>query len=393
MALHKIYLVATLQMLAWHTVMPLVPLYVVGLGGTAATVGLVAAITALAPLLLGVTAGTLVDRFKASRVMALGMLASCAGTAMLWQTPGLTAVMAAMILISLAQMSVALACQASIARLADPSKRAQQYGYFSFWVSLGMLIGPVAGGFLLDHLGFAAAFLSTFGWSVFGLLAIISRRAVNGAAQQQDIAAINKPGTGPDMKAMLRDPGMEVVLAVSFVILFAFSLRTSFLPIYLTQAGLSASVMGLLLSSQSLAAMAIRPFLGWANTTFGAGRLLQMALLFGIAGLAAIPLLTAFTPLLLACLCLGVANGVSQPTTMTLIATMSGGKGVAFGLRMSVQRLGQLLGPLSYGALIGLLGMTAAFWAGAAALLGAIALTSRVRLDSNRPIAQITVKG
>src|SRR3970040_126285 len=64
--------------------------------------------------------------------------------------------------------------QTLIAAWSRPAERARTYGFHSFWVSAGMVSGPLVGGLLVGVAGFGAPFLAARGCAVG--ICVLTRR-------------------------------------------------------------------------------------------------------------------------------------------------------------------------------------------------------------------------
>jgi MFS family permease len=172
---------------------------------------------------------------------------------------------------------------------------------------------------------------------------------------------------------------VRFILWVVFLSLFAWDIKLSFLPLYLQSVGLPTSEIGLIFSCMSGGSMVIRPLLGTLTGRFGRRPILLSAVGLGAIGIGLVPFLRAFWPLALAATAAGVASGITQPLTMSLIAgnVRPGEQGLAMSLRMSTNRLADLLSPIVFGALVAWTGLGGAFGVAAATLLAGVAVVGR----------------
>jgi MFS family permease len=198
---------------------------------------------------------------------------------------------------------------------------------------------------------------------------------------------------------MLREAQTRHVLMANFAGVFAFSLRQSFYPLYLTSLGMPKTLIGLLISTQALCSMISRPVLGAATARFGSTRVLAAAMTFTSIGVASTVALRTFWPLAAAIGLTGVGMGLLAPLSMSLIAGRAApdAQGVAAGLRVSAMQFAQLTSPLLCGLAVGMFGLNAAFAVGAAVAAGGLVpvmmLQSRRRLFAcaEAPSAQMAL--
>jgi MFS family permease len=91
------------------------------------------------------------------------------------------------------------------------------------------------------------------------------------------------------------------------------------------------------------------------------------------------PLLRQFWPLALAALSTGMAWGFTQPLTMSLIAgsVAPAERGLALSLRMTSNRLAEVVSPIVFGGLIAVAGLGSAFFLSAGVLAAGLLIIAR----------------
>ena len=134
--------------------------------------------------------------------------------------------------------------------------------------------------------------------------------------------------------------------------------------------------------------MISRFFLGRLATWLGRGRLLTSSIALAAVGMALVPVPMPGWLLVLTVVVMGLGLGAGQPLTMSWLAeaTPPGLRGRAMSLRLTGNRLGQVLVPSAAGALAVGAGAAGVLWltAGALALVG---LTSRTMPGAHPPDA------
>ncbi len=378
-----IYILGVAFVMAWHTVTPLIPLYAASLGASALGVGAVVGASTIFPFVLGIHLGAASDRYGPGRLARVMSLLFAAAFAFLVLGRGLPAVALAVAVLGLADLGLAIVTQAYVGSVGRPDERYRNFGYFSLWMSLGALLGPIVGGAVADRLGFHAAF--GVGLVLAVAAAVISWTLL--ASGRRPAAMPRRPvlGLAADM---LREPQTRGVLMVNFAGVFAFSLRQSFYPLYLTSIGLPITLVGVLISTQALCSMMSRPVLGAVTARFGSTRVLTAAMTFTSIGVASTVLFRAFWPLAVTIGLTGIGMGLLAPLSMSLIAGRAGpgAQGVAAGLRVSAMQFAQLASPLLCGVAAAMFGLSAPFALGAAVAAGGLVpvmmLRSRRRVSA-----------
>src|SRR3712207_1383647 len=239
--------------------------------------------------------------------------------------------------------------QAAVANTAGPGRFDTAFGHYTFAASLGQALGPalitVAGGegALPDT---RPVFLVATGIAV---LLLACTAVLRFPVRER---AAGAPETG-GMGTLLRLPGLVRALTISCVVLAAVDITLVYLPALGADRGLAAGTVGLLLTVRAAASMTSRFFLGHLVRLTGRRRLMltSVALSAGTMAAVAVPMPLAGTAVLVVLLGLGL--GVGQPLTMSWLAEMApaGLRGRAMSLRLTGNRLGQVLIPSTVGLL------------------------------------------
>lgn len=364
------YAMAACHMIMWQVTAPLIPLYLSDLGASSVGLGLIMGAAGILPLFIGVHLGAMVDLYGPAIVAQWSGVVGIASFLALASSADLRSVTVAYTLIGVAQMGLTVSSQTLVAEWSTGATRDRNFGYYSFWVSSGMVIGPVVGGLAADLWGFRTALLlgATLAFPVLGLALLLKPRPSHGSLDRAFRSAFNAAG------GMIQNPTIALTLVISFLIVFAYSLKQSFYPLYLRHVGLSTTLIGTIFAIHSISSMLVRPLLGWGVTRFGYTRMLLSGIAFAALGMGAIPLVVHFAPLAAAAAVVGIAMGLTQPLTMSIIAGAVGPelRGLALGVRLTTQRLAVAISPVIFGLVTTGLGIGTAFYTAALVLTGAM---------------------
>lgn len=363
--------IAVTTIIAWQIVTPLIPLRMDALGASPQAIGFAISGTNILPLLLAMPMGVLSD-FCGPSVVALwsaGLYA--ASLAFLVLSGTLASMVAAVALMGLAHLGLTITTQALTAAHAPAAQLDKSYSHYSFWVAGGMVVGPMIGGFAADIMGYRSAFVFALGFAILSVLGALRFQPLlhRGPDPDSSIPHFVIPTAG-------RLGKVGVVLFLSFLIGAAFSIRVSFLPIYLHDVGLSIRLIGSIFALQSVASMAVRPLIPFAIVRFGHGVMLTSGVAAAAVATATIPLFTSFVPLAATGALLGVALGFTQPITMSLVTTLtnSSSHGLTISLRLAALRLALVIGPLGFGLAAARFGIGSAFYLAASSLVAGLIL-------------------
>ncbi len=262
--------------------------------------------------------------------------------------------------------------------------RAERLGWFSNARSLGYVIGPAVGGFLLLHVSAEAVF------TVIGLLSCLAFVPVLQLQDKGRTIAAGQRWSWTSVLQTIRD-GVRVrsvwlfglVEAVMFVALYALK---AFLPLFALGEGFNSAEIGLFFAVQEGANMIAKPLGGRLADRVGKPPLL-VASLFGTA--ITLPLLTLTATswqILLLAIALGIWQGILFSASNALIAddVANTSLGVGMGLFGMLSNAGKVIGPLAGGLLLRYVSYLTTFSI-IAALLAATALALLPNAFRSRP--------
>lgn len=336
--------------------------------------GAIGASFAVVPLLLAVGIGALTDRLGEKTLMITGggiLLGSTACFALLGSSiPGL---LLATVTLGVGHLCSVVGQQAYVANITDSSRYDTAFGHYTFAASAGQAAGP---GFIALFGGSAA--IPDTGAIFVASAAVAATLLVVTLALPRTTGARGRTGDQGSLRTLVRRPGLLRALTVSSVVLAAVDISLVYLPALGAERDVSAATIGALLSVRAVFSMASRLFLGQLAARLGRGRLLVGSVAGAAVGMALLPAPLPVWSLFVVVAAMGFGLGVGQPMTMSWLAdaTPPGLRGRAMSLRLTGNRLGQVVVPTAAGAFAASAGAGAVLWATAAAL-GAVALAAR----------------
>ena len=168
---------------------------------------------------------------------------------------------------------------------------------------------------------------------------------------------------------------------MSGVTLTGIELFTFYFPVYGRFIGLSASSIGIVMSSYAVAAFIVRLGMHTAARRIGEIGVLTASLFMAGVTFLLVPLVSHAPLLALVAFLLGLGLGCAQPLTILLTYNHApeGRSGEALGMRLTVNKLTQILVPLVFGGMGSAFGLIPVFWANGAFLLagGVVSLAER----------------
>jgi MFS family permease len=332
-----------------------------------AWLGVLGASFAIVPLLLAVPSGQATDRFGERRVMLVGsVLMALSGVVLAVAGTGPAGVVLGTVVLGTGHLLSVVGQQAAVANSAAPGTFDSAFGYYTFAASLGQAVGPA----LIILIGGRQSIPDT------GTIFLVA--AGTGVVLIACTLAIRMPprttaGGDADhggMRTLLRMPGLVRALLLSCVVLAAVDITLVYLPALGADRGLAAGFIGLLLTLRAVASMTSRFFLGRLVARAGRRHLMITSVALSAVSMAALGLPLSPAAMIGLVVVLGLGLGVGQPMTMALLATSAppGLRGRAMSLRLTGNRLGQVLIPSAVGAVAAGVGAAGVLYATAAAL-------------------------
>lgn len=351
------------------------------LGATPAEIGLIAGAYAALSLVTALPVGALIDRRGARGFFLIGAgLIGLAGLADALAT-SLVVLALSQAVVGLGQVCCALALQTMAAKGGPPESSDRRFARMAVAVSIGQLIGPALAGSILERFeegGTEAVFLVAVALSGLGAALAWSRRtwAQPGGAVPHERAA-------GGIFRMVGIPGMRPALGTSIAVLTAVDILIAYLPVLGEERGLTPGFVGLVLSIRAGASLVSRLAVGPLIDSLGRRMTLVATIVVAgsaMAGLAFARQPWAFVALAVA---LGFGLGLGQPITSAWVSARApaGRVSASLALRVTGNRLGQLILPAAFGALAGVAGTAIVFGAAAGALLGSALWVRGAALD------------
>jgi MFS family permease len=357
---------------AFSMTRPIISVYALSNGITGLQLGTVLSVYALLPMIVAVPSGFIADAIGRTNVLRVGagmMIGS--GVVYLISNQFWILVMA-QILARIGQMAVWLAVQVMITGGSKEGSEGR-FATFSLYMALGQLLAPVLSGFLSDHNGYTTVFI---GYTFTSMLLFVSAWKCQDESFEKKLSdtAINKTlnlhNATSSLRVMafqssrlIRNRIFAVILLTTFISLFIMDVRTAYLPVYLESLSMSHTQIGLLISSAALSSLFVRPIYPILIRKIGFRQLLIWTYIVSLLLLFLSPILHNYYALFGIVFITGLALGINQPLTLSMIAkfTEPSERGLGIGLRLMANRTSQLLDPLLFGIFTAVIGIRGAF--------------------------------
>jgi MFS family permease len=353
-----------------------VSLDALSMGAGSFEVGLIGAMFPLFPLLLAVYAGKVSDRIGMRVPIVGGSIVMAAGIAIPLAWPGIAGLVAGATCVGFGQIFFHVSAHNLIGAFGEGEARTRNFATMALGQSTSAFVGPSMTGFAIDAWGFAPTFV---------LLAAVSAAPAAILLLRPSIVPPRKPMVHEEHAggslALLRNAALRRTLMMSGVTLTGIELFSFYFPVYGRSIGLTASVIGMVMSSYAVAAFIVRLGMHQASRRMGEVGVLTASLF--VAGLTylLVPMVSHALLLGVVAFLLGIGLGCAQPLTILLTYNHAprGRSGEALGMRITVNKLTQIAVPIVFGGLGSAFGLIPVFWANGAFLLvgGILSLAER----------------
>ncbi|MFI6923577.1 MFS transporter [Nonomuraea spiralis] len=363
---------------------PMVSYRAIEIGAGNLGIGLITAGFSLLPLFAAVSVGRWVDASGERGAALLGAALITGSALALAVARSLWALVLLNALFGLGHLLSVVAQQAVIANRVAAGGHDRAYARFTVFTSLGQLAGPaaaalVAGGTLASRgeaAGVGPALVVAAG---FGLVAgLASLPSAGGGAVRERATGRRFP-----LRGTLGQEGMWQALLTSLATVSTIDLVLAYLPAWGESRGAGVVAVGALLALRAATTMASRLAMERLVLRYGRRAVLVTSTVVAAVTVAALPLCGPAAAVPVVAL-MGFALGLGQPLTLSWVAgrARAGERGTALALRLTGNRLGQVLVPALAGVVAGATGVLGVFSLSAAMLAATAGLAARAPMST-----------
>lgn len=366
----SIFVVST----ALFAVRPMVTYRALELGAGTVEIGLLAASFGGLSFLLAIPVGQWIDRVGETWFILSGAVLMAVMSLWLVVAADLWSLGVAQAMLGAGQILGLVSLQALVANCGPPEGRDARFGWFSVVASLGQVAGPALGGQIASlSEGSTRQVFAVSG--VLLLLAVASGLSLHLRPPRDN----QRPGGARRDNRLVRDVGqvlamrsMPQAMIASVTVLVTIDLLVAYLPAYGEARGIPVATVGLLLSVRAAASALSRIGMVRLIRRFGRRQVFVASLAMPAVALLVLPVASAIPVLYILMAVAGFGLGLGQPLSVSWVASAApiAFRGLALGVRLTGNRLGQVVLPVAFGAFGGATSVTAIFVALGAMLGG-----------------------
>ena len=368
---------------------PVLPLFAQSLNATPAEIGWIVMASTLPGVLISYPAGALSDHLGKRRVLLASLVVFATAPFLYLVIETAWQLMAVRFYHGFATAIFGTVASAAIAERYSADRAARLSTYSSVTI-VGRSIAPFLGGTLISLASFGAVYVAC---AIAGVLALgaglllhpqgVRRQtlAPDGAVlAQRDHEPTPKgklelPHFWASLATVLRDRGIMLVSTVEAAQYLVFGAIEAFLALYASSLGIPAWQIGVILGVQLVSIVFAKPLMGRVSDRVGRRRVILPGLLIGATSVVLLPVFPNVVGLSVLSLAFGLGFATVTSSTAALVAdlTKDGRYGASMGVLRTVMDVGQSIGPVLTGFMVGVAGYASAF-ALLAAILAAAAL-------------------
>jgi len=360
-----LYVVAFVGYAGFSFMFPVIPLYAADLGAPVSEVGLIVATLSYVTAFFLIPFGMLSDRFGRQKLL-IGGLTVFTLTPLLYPLAHSTGQL--ILVRAIHGLGAAAFLPAAVALVVDltpEKKRGTAIGWYTASLQLGLMAGPITGGFLTSQFGFDAAFYGCAAISFIGLALAFSRLR---AIPDRPLVIPEEAGS---QWSWLGQPLAIAVLLAPLLVAVGSGTIGSYIPLYgigfgMTEADAGAIITAVYASSALLRAPAGRL----------ADRVDRRVLLSAGVGLSAIavslfPFFHSLAQFIGIGVIFGIGMGLAMPASLAMAADYSSasGRGLSMAVPTCFFQIGMAVGPTAMGFVANARGYETMFLSCAASLV------------------------
>lgn len=298
--------------------LPVLPLYLEQSGLRPSLIGVVTAAAGVGAALGGLPASSLAERRGTDRLLAVSLIGAAGTAAVLGVTDLVLALVVLRVAYGLGMAGITQSRQLVIARSVETGLRGRVNSWVGGTHRLTYVVGPLLGGFWFDRFGADSTFALSGVLTTVGLLFLV----LPGGRDDHPVAAVGERiRIGPSLRRH-----RKALFIASFGPLLVASARSGrhlVVPLIGDDLGLDPTAIGILVAVGTTADFLLFPLSGWLMD--GRGRLASMVPAFSLmsVGLLLLGLADTVTQAVVAGIVMGVGNGLSAGSMLTLSADLA----------------------------------------------------------------------
>lgn len=362
---------------------PVLPLFAQDLQASPSEIGWIVMASTLPGILISFPAGALSDFLGRRRLLLAALVIFASAPFLYLVVSNAWQLMAVRFYHGFATAIFGTVVSAAIAARYTTDRAAKLSTYSSITI-VGRSLAPFLGGFLISLASFQAVYIAC---AISGVLALGGGLLLRDDTPRA-AARLQLPPFWSSLKTVLRDRGIMLVSLIEAAQYLVFGAIEAFLALYAASLGIPAWQIGVILGVQLLGIIFTKPLMGKVSDRVGRKQIILPGLFIGALSIALLPFASSVLTLSILSLVFGLGFATVTSSTAALVAdlTQDNRYGSSMGVLRTIMDIGQSIGPVLTGWMVGYAGYGSAFMLLAGVLLAA-ALLLGFRFTQNTPAA------
>lgn len=349
-----LYLIAFAGFTSFSWLFPVIPYYASSLNISVSDIGFVVSLYSYVNAIFILPCGILSDRWGRRNFLITGLIIA---TVVPFMYPFARDIWSLYTIRILHGLGSALFIPTALATVTDVARQGEHgrvMGWYTAASQLGLMAGPISGGYILEHFGFEIAFYSCSLLPLLGLIFISTRMH---AIPQKPV---HQPIDNLHPLKWLMQRGAVISLAALAVTAIGSSAVSTFMPLYVQGFGISEAGAGMIITACYASSAALRIPSGNMADKFGNGRMIIIGVALSAIAIALFPAFTVLPQLATIAVVFGLGMGFSMPAALSWLAHLSPPhkRGLSMGMGAAAFQVGLALGATVMGVIVQYNGFT-----------------------------------
>jgi MFS family permease len=374
-----ISVVTFLGFLDTHLLIPIMALYAFELGAGIGIVGLIVGLYSITNTPANIFLGRLVDRFSYKLPLIIGLIGDAVGMFLysLCRLPVHLALVR--VLHGITGGVVGPATMSAIAYHGGGTRRGRAMAVYGMSLAAATLVGYGLSGFIASRMGYKVIF---FVGGVLLIIGAVISLLLPGSGRRGLIEPRTSQGEGwQKARELLRRRGLIGAYCAIFAQYFTFGGVVTLLPLYISNLGMEAFHVGMLLAVFAIMFIILQMPVGLISDRVGRLGPTAAGLGLGIVALLLMPSITAFPWLIAAMAVYGIAYGTIFPSISAMVADQTAPEehGMATGIFHALLTAGVAIGAPVMGWVGGVVGVPLGLMLSAGVMVIALIVALSIR--------------
>jgi len=377
-----LYIVAFVGYAGFSFMFPVIPLYAADIGAPVSEVGIIVATMSYVTAIFLIPFGMLSDKFGRPKLLIGGLIIFTL-TPLLYPLAHSTGQL--ILIRAIHGLGAAAFLPAAIALVVDltpPNRRGTAIGWYTASLQLGLMAGPITGGFLASRFGFNAAFYGCAAISFVGLALAFSR--LRDIAQEP---VVTPPEAAVSPWRWLGHPLAIAVMLAPLLVALGSGTISSYIPLYGRGFGLTEADAGAIITALYASSAILRAPSGRLADKINRRWLLGGGVAISAVAVSLFSFFHGLPQFIVIGIIFGIGMGLAMPASLAMAADFSSASGRALSMAIPTCsfNIGLALGPTIMGFVANARGYETMFLSCAASLVvGLIIMLGLMRIQKVR---------